>query len=615
MCGVVGYIGDKSSCAYVLEGLTRLEYRGYDSAGYACVDKSSGGLLCVKAVGSIENLVIKLAQYPIDGCVGIGHTRWATHGVSTETNAHPHFNTDRTISVVHNGIIENYDELRSRLKQFGHFFYSDTDSEVIAHLLEASLVQEQTLQRAVLAVVRQLEGAYSCAVMFKQFPDLLLVIRKRSPMCIGVGYNEMFIASDIAAFADQTKRVVFLPDESFAIVKRGGLEVYDFSGSSIQTRVQEIDPRWGLVGKDGYEHFMLKEMYEQKRVIADTVAWCNSQGVEQIYASCGLTQETLCKMRAITFCACGTSSYAADIASHFFEHIAMTQASSHLASEFRHRPFFADPNNLFCVLSQSGETADTLEALRMVNGTGTHTLAITNVMMSSMAREASGTLLTQAQREIAVASTKSFTAQVSLLYWLAHAFACGKGLITKEQLGECERDLLLAGEVLDATMERYKFDIAALIAPQYAKYHQFIFLGRHVSFPLAREAALKLKEISYRFTDTCPAGELKHGPLALIDASIPVFLFSVLDPAIYQKLVVNAQEIKARSGHLVVFAFEGQEQLIRLADTVFIIPHVAPLLAPLAMTGVMQLLVYQIARELGCPIDKPRNLAKSVTVE
>jgi len=614
MCGVVGYVGNRQSCTCVLEGLSRLEYRGYDSAGYACLDGPSGRIVAVKSVGGIDNLLAKLAEAPINGYVGIGHTRWATHGVSTELNAHPHFNADRSISVVHNGIIENYVKLKKHLRQCGHVFYSDTDSEVIAHVLEFSLTQEQTLVRAIAHAVKQLEGAYACAVLLQQFPETLVVIRKRSPLCIGLGYNEMFVASDIAAFADKTKRAIFLPEESFALVNKSGVELYDFSGCLIQPRIQEIDPSWAQVSKDGYEHFMLKEIYEQQRVIHDTVSACRALGpklCEQVTCAAGTAKD----VERLVFCACGTSAHAAMISSHFFETIAGIQTSVEFASEFRYRTLFPDPKAVLCALSQSGETADTLEALRLASQNGLSTLAITNVASSSMTREAQGSLLTYAQREIAVASTKSFTAQIALLYCLAHQIAFAKGLIDAERVRAAEDELLLCAEVLEDVMVLYRQELVTQHIPKYAAFQKFIFLGRHISFPFAREAALKLKEIAYAFVDCYPAGELKHGPIALIDPEVPVFIFSLLDDAIYPKLISNAQEIKSRSGHLVVFAFEGQDQLIELADTAFIIPRVAPLLAPLAMTGLMQLFVYHMGKQLGCAIDKPRHLAKSVTVE
>lgn len=614
MCSVVGYVGDKSSRAYVVEGLERLEYRGYDSAGFVCFDKKNGQLQYLKTTGGVENLVAKMDKMAIDGTIGLGHTRWATHGTSTELNAHPHFNADTTISVVHNGIIENYADLKEHFQGAGHLFYSDTDTEVIAHVLEDTYGITQALCPMVVATVHQLKGAYAFVALLQQYPDTLIAVRKSSPLCIGIGNGEMFVASDALAFADHTQQVLFLPDESFALVRKEGIELYDFSGKKLHQTIQTIDFCVDRCSKDDFEHYMLKEMYEQKRVIHDTVTYCRTMS-QDTWSRCGLDGNVISDLKQCTFLACGTSAHAAEIATFFFEQIALVRADVALSSEFRHRHFFVDEHALYCGVSQSGETADTLEALRMIHTTVLPTLAITNVPSSTMVRESQGFLLTQAKKEVAVASTKSFTAQVALLFWLAHRVALQKNIISEKALRSAEQDMLVAAEILENCMERYKFEIMHQHAPYYAQFKNFVFLGRSISYPFAKEAALKLKEIAYCFVDCYPAGELKHGPIALIDESVPVFIFSVLDEQVYKKLTAAAQEVKARRGHLVVFAFEGQKELIDLADTVFIIPKVNPLLAPLAMTGLMQLFCYHIAHVLGRPIDKPRNLAKSVTVE
>ena len=617
MCSVVGYVGDKSSRAYVVEGLERLEYRGYDSAGFVCFDKKNGQLQFLKTTGGVDNLVAKMDKMSIDGTIGLGHTRWATHGTSTELNAHPHFNADRTISVVHNGIIENYVDLKEHLQNAGHLFYSDTDTEVIAHVIEDAYGSTQAphtqLVPMMVATVLQLKGAYAFVALLQKSPDTLIAVRKSSPLCIGLGNGEMFVASDALAFADHTQQVLFLPDESFALVRKEGIELYDFSGNKLHQTIQTVDLCVDRCSKDDFEHYMLKEIYEQKRVIHDTVAYCRTMS-RDTWARCGLDVAAISHLKQCTFLACGTSAHAAEIATSFFEQVALVRTDVALSSEFRHRHFFVQEHSLFCGVSQSGETADTLEALRMIHAT-TPTLAITNVSSSTMVRESHGFLLTQAKKEVAVASTKSFTAQVALLFWLAHRIAVQKNSSSEKVLRSAEHDLLVAAEVLENCMERYKLEIIQKHAPYYAQFKNFVFLGRSISYPFAKEAALKLKEIAYCFVDCYPAGELKHGPIALIDESVPVFIFSVLDEQVYRKITAAAQEVKARRGHLVIFAFEGQKELIDLADTVFIIPKVNALLAPLAMTGLMQLFCYHIAHVLGRPIDKPRNLAKSVTVE
>jgi len=614
MCGIVGYVGRGSSRAFVMSGLEHLEYRGYDSAGFACIENASGKLLFAKAVGSLQNLARKLDGSTVDGCVGVGHTRWATHGAATELNAHPHFSADKTVSVVHNGIIENYGVLKQGLVQKGYVFSSDTDTEVIAHLFDEAMQRMSGLEQVVQAVVEQLQGAFACVVLLERYPDYLIAIRRRSPLCIGLSSGQQFVASDAAAFAEHTKDVLFMPDSSYALVERAGVRLFSFAGMSLDYVPMRVDAQWLRSTKEGYEHFMLKEIYEQKRVLQDTVAFCRTLS-QEAWEQTGFSADVVHDLRELFFVACGTSAHAAQIAAFFFEQICQIRISVELASEFRHRPLFGFDYSVFVFLSQSGETADTLEGLRAVHEAGLRTFSLVNVPQSTMVRESDGYLLTQAKREVSVASTKSFTSQVALLYWLAFRIAYAKKLVTQDALAECQQDLLVLAEVFEEVMERYDAFIAHDWAPRYAAYEKFIFLGRQISYPLAREAALKLKEIAYCFVDCYQAGELKHGPIALVEPNVPVFLFSVLDESVYRKLIGSAQEVKARGGRLVIFAFEGQDELIALADDVFVIPHVKPLLGPLAMTGIMQLCTYHIARVLGHSIDKPRNLAKSVTVE
>jgi glucosamine--fructose-6-phosphate aminotransferase (isomerizing) len=614
MCGIVGYIGKNYSRAFVLEGLARLEYRGYDSAGFACIDPKDSRLFYHKAAGRLTNLVEKCDKSLIDGHLGIGHTRWSTHGVSSEDNAHPQFDCNKTVSIIHNGIIENHLELKKQLIETGHIFHSQTDTEIVAHLLESYLESHKTFKGAVVDLVNQLEGAYAIVAILQDHPDVMVLIRKRSPLCVGIGDDEMFVASDLMAFADKTKKVLFLPDESIAFVKKNRIELYDFSGNVLPIQIQEITTQWSAFEKSGHEHYMLKEIYEQKTAIHDTVTFLHSIR-NRIWDHLGLTVDQVLKLDRLHLIGCGTSWHAGLIAEYFFEQICMIPTEVHLASEFRYRHFFPDLQGAYIMISQSGETADTLEALRMINTVKLPTIALTNVASSTMVREADGFMLTQAGQEVAVASTKAFSTQVAALYWLAHRIALEKKLITEQQMDLAEEDLLVVAEVLENGIENYKIDIVQTIAQRYAKYRKVIFLGRNISYPFAMEAALKLKEISYIFAQCYPAGELKHGALALVDAETPVFIFSHQDPLVYQKLVSNAQEVKARGAHVVVFAFDGQDELCSLADQVFITPRVRPLLGQLAMTGLMQFLVYHMAKVLGCPIDKPRNLAKSVTVE
>lgn len=614
MCGIVGYIGKNYSREFILEGLSRLEYRGYDSAGFACIDPKDNRLFYHKAAGRLTNLVQKCEESLIDGHLGIGHTRWSTHGIPSEKNAHPQFDCNNAVSIIHNGIIENHLKLKKQLEDIGHTFRSQTDTEVIAHLLESNLASHKTLKAAIVDLVNQLEGAYAIVGILEDNPDVMILVRKRSPLCVGIGDDEMFIASDLMAFTGKTKKVLFLPDESIAFVKKNRIELYDFSGNVLPIHIQEVSAQWSAFEKQGHEHYMLKEIYEQKTAIHDTITFLHSMR-NRIWDHLGLTVEQVLALDRLHFIGCGTSWHAALIAEFFFEEICMIPTQVHLASEFRYRHFFPDMHGAYVMVSQSGETADTLEALRMISTTKLPTIALTNVASSTMVREADGFLLTQAGQEVAVASTKAFSTQVAALYWFAHRIALEKKLITEQQMDCAEEDLLVVAEMLENGIENYKIDIVQSIAQRYAQYKKVIFLGRHISYPFAMEAALKLKEISYIFAQCYPAGELKHGPLALIDSEMPVFIFSHQDPLVYQKLVGNAQEVKARGAHIVVFAFDGQEELCSLADQVFITPRVRPLLGQLAMTGLMQFLVYHMAKVLDRPIDKPRNLAKSVTVE
>lgn len=614
MCSVVGYIGKNYSRSYVLEGLSRLEYRGYDSAGFACINPENNKLLCIKSTGQLHNLIQACEQDPIDGFLGIGHTRWSTHGISSNANAHPHFDCHKVISIVHNGIIENHHEIKLRLKESGHFFYSETDTESVAHLCEEMLTQHTSYKDAFFSVVKQLQGAFAFIVMMEEHPDLLVAVRRRSPLCIGIGNEEMFVASDLLAFTDRTNKIVFMPDESIAFVHKNSIELYDFAGNVLPVQMQNIAVNWNDLSTQGYAHYMLKEIYEQKQAIRATVDFLKNNK-SYLWDQIGLSFDDVQALNKLHIIGCGTSWHAARISQFFFEHIAKLPTRVHLASEFRYMSFFKDNQSAYLAISQSGETADTLEALRLINSIGLPTIALTNIASSTIVREAGGFLLTQHAREVAVASTKAFSTQLALLYWLAHMIGYAQGKLTQQQVEQAEEDLYSVAEILENSIEYYKTEIVHTHAPRYAQYTKAIFLGRHIGYPFALEAALKLKEIAYIFSQCYPAGELKHGPLALVDEHTPIFLFSQQDPVIYQKLVANAQEVKARGGHLVAFICQGQDELYRLADTVFIFPHVKPLLEPLAMIGLVQFFVYAIAKELGRPIDKPRNLAKSVTVE
>lgn len=612
-CSIVGYTGEKLCKECIQEGLDRLSYRGYDSAGFACLDEEKK-LVVVKAEGKLSHLKEKLKVLSFDGTIGIGHTRWATHGAATERNAHPHTNEQGSIAVVHNGIIENFFELKEQLLSRGHVFLSETDTEVVPHLFEEALDQQSTLEESVQELVAQVKGAFALIALVKEQLDTLIAIRKSAPLCIGVGKGESFVASDFLAFAGKTDKVFFLPDESFAIIRKGEISLYSFDGTPLVPEIQTLDLPVTAYEKLQHEHFMLKEIYEQRKRIRDAVRYYKSLG-SSLWKQLNLSLENVRSLQSIQLFGCGTSWHAARIGQFFFETIAKIPAFVHLASEFRYMPFFPHKNNLFMAISQSGETADTLEALRMIRSDSIPVLAITNVPSSTIARESVGFLPLLAGPEIAVASTKAFTTQITALYWLAYCLAIERGVLPPEALEEAESNLLRAADILQEVIEKYRMSIISTYAKRYAQSKRFLYLGRHVTYPFALEAALKLKEISYLFAQGYPSGELKHGAIALVDSHTPTILFSHMNPLLYQKLVMNAHEVKARQGHLLVFAFEGQDELINLADEAFLFPPVAPLLEPLAMAGLMQFFSYQIAKELGCDIDQPRNLAKSVTVE
>lgn len=616
MCGIFGYVGKNKCKDIILEGLSRLEYRGYDSAGFVCIDEKHQHLSFHKQAGNMSELISAITTLPDDGFIGMGHTRWATHGAATDKNAHPHLNSTNTIAVIHNGIIEGHHKIRTELIDLGYEFRSATDTEVAVHLLEDTVQHHETLNDAIVDFVKKINGIYALVFLMEQYPDQLILIRNKSPLAIGIGDGEMFAASDPMAFAGKTKKTLFLPDKSFALIRPNHIELYDFEGKPLHVKTETIDFKFEGASKGGFKHYMLKEIYEQKKAIDRTISFYrNTIDSGAIWKQFGVRSSTIKNLKSINFVAAGTSWHAGKIAQFFFETICNIPAHIHLSSEFRYKKFFPPKKSVFVMISQSGETADTLECLRYVSYHKIPTIALTNTASSTMVREADGFLLMQAGPEISVASTKAFTAQLVSLYWLANRIALEQEKITTKEMEQAEEDISLAAQVLESSIESYKWDIINNLVPEYSRFEKFIFLGRNISYPLAMEAALKLKEISYTFAQAYPAGELKHGPIALIDKETPVIVFSALDDLIYQKLLSNIQEVKARNGRIIAFAFEDQKELLELADTSFIIPKVNPLLAPVAMAGVMQFLVYNISVAQGHPIDKPRNLAKSVTVE
>jgi glucosamine--fructose-6-phosphate aminotransferase (isomerizing) len=612
-CSLFAYIGSLLCKAYILEGLERLEFRGYDAAGFACFDIHTNSICSIKKTGKVAELKERALALPCDGYVGIGHTRWATHGASTEQNAHPHASNDARFIMVHNGVIENFLELKTELLAQGYTFVSQTDSEVIAHLFDRAYKKSNDLIDAARETLQQLHGACTFIGLHKEHPHELIVARQRSPLCIGVAPDGMSIASEPIAFADTTNTVYFLPERTIALVTRDSIKAYDYDGNPLAINVQQIEQSPAALQKLDHEHFMLKEIHEQRDALYKTVAYCQEHA-HDLVRMLALTAADIQNLTNITLFGCGASWHAACIGSYFFEHSAQLPTSTHCASELRDMPLFPSLQTLYIAVSQSGQTGDTLELVRALNRHNMHTIALTNAATSSLHQEARGGMVTQAGPELSVAATKTFTTQLALLYWLAHYIAHQRGTIDAAQMAAAADNLLSAADILEQMIATYMSEIIAL-AQQYARSPYVLYVARHINHPFALEAALKLKEVSYVAAEGYPAGELKHGGIVMVDEQTPCILFSHQDPSVYTKLVSNAHEIKARKGRLVAFAFEGQDELIALADKVFIMPRVAPLLEPIAMAGLMQLFAYYVGLTLGRDIDRPRNLAKTGVIK
>jgi glutamine---fructose-6-phosphate transaminase (isomerizing) len=616
MCGIVGYIGERAPLPIILDGLKRLEYRGYDSAGLAVVN--SEGIIAVRrASGKLHNLEEAVRERPIDGVYGIGHTRWATHGRPTEENAHPHVDSKGDIVVVHNGIVENYLSLKHELQEAGHTFLSETDTEVIAHLIERAYTGN--LEEAVRKAIARLNGVFALGVISRSDPGKIIGARNGPPVVIGLGEKEYFLASDVPAILSHTRDMIFLDDGDMAVISRDGVQLTDFSGNPIKRPVQHIlwDPI--MAEKGGYKHFMLKEIYEQPRAIRDTMLGRVSQDTGRVFLDeVNITPEEFAGFKQIKIVACGTSWHAALAGKFMIERLARVPVEVDYGSEYRYRDPIVDPGTLTVVISQSGETADTLAAQRESKSKGSKTLAICNVIGSSITREAVGTLLTHAGPEIGVASTKAFTSQLAAMFLLA--LHMGQVRLKEDKL------LALAQETLrlPGKLETVLSGDAAIedLARRLFRARDFLFLGRGVHYPIALEGALKLKEISYIHAEGYPAGEMKHGPNALIDEDLPTVVIATRDPddpdskLRYEKTISNIQEVKARSGIIIAICCPDDEaELRKMADHVLVVPATHELLLPILEIVPLQLLAYHIAVRRGCDVDQPRNLAKSVTVE
>jgi len=624
MCGIVGYVGKKRVVPVIIEGLRRLEYRGYDSAGIA-VCGNGEGLQIRRAEGKLRNLEEVIRLKPLDGTYGIGHTRWATHGRPTEENAHPHRDCTGKIVVVHNGIIENYVTLKRKLTEEGHKFTTETDTEIIAHMVEKYYIKEAnghrpSLEEAVRKTVGLLTGVFAMAVISTDEPNKIIAARNGPPAVIGLGKDEYFIASDIPAILYHTRDLFFLGDGDLAVLTPEGVKLTDFNGEPVVREVQHVTWDPIMAEKGGFKHFMLKEIYEQPRAVRDTTLGRVSQETGHVFLDeMEVSESDFKAIKKVNIAACGTSWHAALAGKFMIESLARIPVEVDYASEWRYRNPLVGPDALTMLISQSGETADTLAAQREAKAKGSKTVAICNVVGSMIPREASGTIYTHAGPEIGVASTKAFTGQLTALYLFALYMAQIRGTMTPEQARVAVQELTRLPGKLEQLLTRE--DECEDLAKEYARAQDFLFLGRGIHYPIALEGALKLKEVSYIHAEGYPAGEMKHGPNALIDENLPVVVIATCDPdnelsrIRYEKTISNLKEVKARSGKIIALATEGDDIIKDDADHVIYIPPTTEELAPILEIVPLQLLAYHIAVRRGCDVDQPRNLAKSVTVE
>jgi len=609
MCGIVGYIGQNPAVDIVLEGLRRLEYRGYDSAGIATLDH--GQLNTSRAEGKLTNLEQKLKSTPLTGSLGIGHTRWATHGKPSEENAHPHRSGD--FVVVHNGIIENYLVLKQRLVDQGHVFNSQTDSEIIAHLIEHHYRASQNFEAAVRQALHELRGAFAIAVICQSHPDQLIAAKAGSPLVIGQGVGEYFVASDIPAMLSHTREMIFLNDGEMVVFSREAMTITTLDGQPVDKQSKTITWNPMMAEKGGYRHFMLKEIHEQPRAIADTIAGRINEDKDRVLLhDLNLSDDQLAQFDRLYIVACGTSWHAGLVGKFLIEKLARLSVEVDIASEFRYRQPLVNERTLTLVISQSGETADTLAALRESHERGGKVVAICNVVESSIARESDGVIYTHAGPEIGVASTKAFTTQLVALFLFALHLGRVRTMLSSEQLREQIQALLTLPRKLEQALELD--EQIESVARQFMHASDFLYLGRGNQYPIALEGALKLKEISYIHAEGYPAGEMKHGPIALIDENLPVVVVVPKNDT-YEKVVSNMEEVRARGGQIISISDCDSSDLHSASDAVFAVPTISDDLMPVITSVPLQLLSYHIAVFKGTDVDQPRNLAKSVTVE
>jgi glucosamine--fructose-6-phosphate aminotransferase (isomerizing) len=609
MCGIIGYLGNKKAVDILTEGLKRLEYRGYDSAGVAVLD-TNGEFHIRRCEGKLANLTKLIEMEPCEGMQGIGHTRWATHGRPSVENAHPHRSGDTV--VVHNGIIENYMQLKKEfgLEQGGYL--SETDTEIIAHLVDHYVKEQNDFVEGVRRALLRLQGSYAVVVLHSRYPGHMIAGRNESPLVVGIGDGEHFVASDVPAFLAHTRKVVFLDDGEIAVFSHGAVNYMTLQGERIPKNVTEIHWSPVMAEKAGYSHFMQKEIFEQPRAVIDTFRGRVNPESGDVYLEEGWPQDMLVNLDRIVIVACGTSYHAGLVGKFLIEELARIPVDVDLGSEYRYRDPIIQPGTLVIGISQSGETADTLAAVREGKRKGAHVLTICNVVGSTMVRESDGVIYTYAGPEIGVASTKAFTTQLTVLYLLAHVLARIKNRSTPEQTQAAIKELMHLPHLIEEVLGQ---DHAITeIAKKYFQADDFLYLGRGINYPIALEGALKLKEISYIHAEGYPAGEMKHGPIALIDDSMPVLVL-VTEGKSYTKILNNMEEVRARAGKVIAVSTVRNNDIQSLADDIIVIPPISELLSPILMTVPLQLLAYHVALLRGTDVDQPRNLAKSVTVE
>ena len=609
MCGIIGYIGNQNSVPILIDGLKRLEYRGYDSAGIAFIQHEK--IEVRRCVGKLKNLEMALSSEKLNSTIGIGHTRWATHGRPSEENAHPH--RVGNIVVVHNGIIENYIQLKKELIAEGRHFTSETDTEVIAHLIERHTKRGLTLVQAVQEALKEVKGAYAIAVLKEEEPDILVGARNGCPLVAGLAQGGSFLASDIPAILNYTRDVLFLNDEEIIILSPEGIQIVDLEGNPVEKEPSKVMWNPVMAEKGGYRHFMLKEIYEQPRAIMDTLRGRLSYDTGNVYLDeAGLSEDDVKGLKKIFIVACGTSWHAALVAKFMIEEIARLPVEVDVGSEFRYRNPLIDGKSLLIAITQSGETADTLAAMREAKGKGGKVFSVCNVVGSTAARESDGIIYTHAGPEIGVAATKTFTAQLVALYILAIYLGRARGLLSQAEGKNKLETLSQLPNLVEKILE--DSDRIEEMARRYFQYTDFLYLGRGPNYPIALEGALKLKEISYIHAEGYPAGEMKHGPIALIDDKMPTVAL-ITRNNVYDKVISNIMEVKARGGKVIAIATDGDEDISAKADDVVYLPQFDHLLTPVLLAIPLQLFAYHIAVLRGCDVDQPRNLAKSVTVE